>query len=386
MLDAAIRIGLVAFLLYACARIVLPFAGILVWSAILAVMLYPLHLRLALVIGDRWSALLIGLLGVALALGPMVIVVTSLASSIYSVISILKSQDLTLPLPPVWLDGTPLVGKKLTEIWMLVATNLPEAITKYAPLLSVPAAWLASFAGGLAVGELAFVLSFAIAAVLVAYGKGATEFAQRLLERVTGSKARGAQLAAMTAATIRGVALGVVGVALIQSLLLGIGYFAIGIQAAGLLTLAALVLGIVQVPLILLTLPVVVYVFATEATQPAIIFLVWNVIVGLSDNILRPLLLGRGQEVPMPLILVGVIGGMLVDGLLGLFVGPVLLAVSYVLLLEWLRQQSFDGGPQIDGSVSADSKATSERDTTSARRARLETAVFDADERNSARA
>src|SRR5215211_4180299 len=114
MLDAAIRVGLVAVLLYACGRIILPFAGILVWSAILAVMLYPLHLRLASRLGDRWSALLIGLVGVAIALGPRVIVVTSLASSLYSLISKLQSHDLTLPLPPLWLDGTPLVGKKVT--------------------------------------------------------------------------------------------------------------------------------------------------------------------------------------------------------------------------------------------------------------------------------
>ena len=351
MLDAAIRVGLVALLLYACGRIVLPFAGILAWSAILAVMLYPLHLRLAGWLGNRWSAVLIGLVGVAVALGPMVIVVTSLATSIYSLISTVQNQDLALPMPPVWLDGTPLVGEKLTEVWTLVATNLPAALTKYGQLLSGPAAWLASFAGGLATGELAFVLSFAIAAVLVAYGEGATKFGRRLLERVTGSTARAAQLVTLTAATIRGVALGVVGVALVQSLLLGIGYFAIGLKATGLLTLAALVLGIVQVPLILLTLPVVIYVFATESTTAAVIFLVWNVVVGLSDNLLRPLMLGRGLEVPMPVILIGVIGGMLVDGLLGLFVGPVLLAVSYVLLLEWLRQNPIDGGPQIDGAA-----------------------------------
>ena len=351
MLDAAIRVGLVALLLYACGRIVLPFAGILAWSAILAVMLYPLHLRLAGWLGNRWSAVLIGLVGVAVALGPMVILVTSLATSIYSLISSVQSQDLALPPPPVWLDGTPLVGEKLTEVWTLVATNLPAALTKYGQLLSGPAAWLASFAGGLATGELAFVLSFAIAAVLVAYGKGATKFGRRLLERVTGSTARAAQLVTLTAATIRGVALGVVGVALVQSLLLGIGYFAIGLKATGLLTLAALVLGIVQVPLILLTLPVVIYVFATESTTAAVIFLVWNVVVGLSDNLLRPLMLGRGLEVPMPVILIGVIGGMLVDGLLGLFVGPVLLAVSYVLLLEWLRQNPIDGQPQIDGAA-----------------------------------
>ena len=203
-----------------------------------------------------------------------------------------------------------------------------------------------SFAGGLAAGELSFVLSFAIAAVLVAYGRGAAEFARRLLGLVTGSEARGARLVTLTAATIRGVALGVVGVAVIQSLLLGIGFFAIGLPAAGLLTLAMLLLGIVQVPAVLVTLPVIVYVFATEATTPAIIFLVWTLFAGLSDNLLKPLMLGRGLEVPMPVILIGVIGGMIADGLLGLFVGPVLLAVGYVLLIEWMRQRRAQSEPQ----------------------------------------
>jgi predicted PurR-regulated permease PerM len=352
MFDTALRVGLVALLVYACARIVLPFAFILMWSGILAVMLYPLHLRLATYLGERWSALLIGLIGVAVMVGPMVIVVTSLATSLYALISSLQGHDVTLPPPPLWLDGTPLVGKKLIEIWTLVATNLPAALAKYGHLLSGPLAWLASFAGGLAIGELSFVLSFAIAAVLIAYGKGATEFAQRLLERVTGSTARAMQLVTLTAATIRGVGLGVVGVALIQATLLGVGFFVIGLQAAGPLTLVALLLGIMQVPLILLSLPIVGYVFATEATQAAILFLAWNVVVGLSDNILRPLLLGRGLEVPMPVILLGVIGGVIVDGLLGLFVGPVLLAVSYVLLLEWLQKHPVDSSHHSDKPAS----------------------------------
>jgi predicted PurR-regulated permease PerM len=352
MFDTALRVGLVTVLVYACARIVLPFAFILMWSAILAVMLYPLHLRLATYLGERWSALLIGLIGIAVMLGPMVIVVTSLATSLYPLISSLQSHDVAMPPPPLWLDGTPLVGKKLMEIWTLVATNLPAALAKYGHLLSAPLAWLASFAGGLAIGELSFVLSFAIAAVLIAYGKGATKFAQRLLERVTGSAARAMQLVTLTAATIRGVGLGVVGVALIQATLLGVGFFVIGLQAAGPLTLVALLLGIMQVPLILLSLPVVGYVFSTEATQAAILFLAWNVVVGLSDNVLRPLMLGRGLGVPMPVILLGVIGGVIVDGLLGLFVGPVLLAVSYVLLLEWLQQNPVDRRQHSDKPAS----------------------------------
>jgi len=340
LIDSAIRIGLVGLLVYACARIVLPFAFLLIWSAILAVMLHPLHLRLAPRLGHRGSALLIGLIGVVLMLGPMVILVTSLATSLYSAISSLQSQGVTLPQPPLWLDGTPLVGKKLTEIWTLVASNLPAALAKYGHLVSGPVAWLASFAGDLAIAELSFVASFAIAAVLIVHGQRAAGFAHRTLERITGSDERAARLVTLTAATIRGVGLGVVGVALIQSLLLGCGFVAIGLPAAGPLTLVALLLGIMQIPLILLTLPVVGYVFYFEATQPATIFLIWNIVVGLSDNILRPLVLGRGLEVPMPIILIGVLGGLIVDGLLGLFVGPVLLAVSYVLLIEWLQNNS----------------------------------------------
>jgi predicted PurR-regulated permease PerM len=254
------------------------------------------------------------------------------------------------PLPP-WLADLPLVGQKLAETWALVATSVPAALAKYGQMLKGPAAWLVSFAGGLAAGELSFILSFAIAAVLIAYGKGAAEFARRLLERVTGSKARGAHLVTLTAATIRGVALGVVGVAVIQSFLIGVGFFAIGLPAAGLLTLAVLLLAIVQVPAVLVTLPVIGYVLATEATTPAIIFLVWTLVAGLSDNVLKPLLLGRGLEVPMPVILIGVIGGMLVDGLLGLFVGPVLLAVGYVLLIEWQRRDPVEREPQIEDPV-----------------------------------
>jgi predicted PurR-regulated permease PerM len=352
MFDVALKIGLIALLVYACGRIILPFTGILLWSAILAVMLYPLHLRLVGRLGNRWSALLIGLVGVAVLLVPMVIVVTSLGSSIFSFISDLQGQSLTLPPPPPRLADIPLIGEPLTQTWVLVATNVPAALSKYGEMLKGPAGWLVTFAGGLATGQLSFVLSFGIAAVLVAYGTGAAEFAQRLCVRVSGSRERGARLVTLTVATIRGVAVGVVGVAAIQALLLGVGFFAIGLPAAGFLTLAAFLLAIVQVPGALLTLPVVVYVLATKPTTPAVIFLVWTLVAGLSDNVLKPLMLGRGLEAPMPVILIGVIGGMLADGLLGLFVGPVLLAVAYVLLVEWLQQQRVESGPQIDGPAS----------------------------------
>lgn len=344
---AALQIGLVVALVYASGRIVLPFIGILLWSVILAVLLYPLHNRLVARLGNRWSATLIGIVGVALVLAPTVAVATSMASSVASLVSGLQNHTLTVPPPPPKLATIPVIGERVTEAWAMVASSVPAALAKYGPMLRKPVAGLASLAGRLAAAELQFVLSFAIAAVLVAYGAGLAEFARRLLQLVTGSRAWGERLVGLTAATIRGVALGIVGVAVVQSALLAVGFFAIGLPGAGLLTLAVLLLGIVQVPATLLTLPIIIYVFATEPTGTAIIFAVWTVVAGLSDNVLKPLMLGRGLEAPMPIIFIGVIGGMITDGLLGLFVGPVILAVTYVLFTEWLRNQSTDSPAPI---------------------------------------
>jgi predicted PurR-regulated permease PerM len=337
MVDTVLQIGLLGLLIYACARIVLPFAGILVWSMVLAVMLHPVHVRLASRIGNRWSAGLIGVVGVVVTLIPIALVAASLASSAHWLISGLENHSLVMPPPPARLADLPLVGDKLSETWVLILTDVPSAVAKYGGKLSRPAAWLASFAARLAVDELSFVLSFAIAAVLLAYGRGAAAFAEHLLEFMTGNGGRGPRLAKLTAATVRGVAVGVVGVAAIQSVLLGVGFFAIGLPGAGLLMVIALFLGILQVPATLLTVPVIIYVFVTHDTVPAVIFLIWTLIAGLSDNALKPLMLGRGLEVPMPVILIGVIGGLLADGMLGLFVGPVVLAVGYVLFMEWVQ-------------------------------------------------
>lgn len=347
--QVALRLGLVALLLYACSRIVMPFAGILLWSIILAVMFHPLHVRLSARAGNRWSASLIGMVGVLGMLLPMFMVVTSLGSSIYSLVSGLQNHSLTVPPPPARLTDLPLVGEKLAEGWSLISTNMSVALTKYGQMLSRIATWLASFAGGLAVGGLSFVLSIGIAAILVAYADSGAQFARRLTAHVINSEVRGARLVRLTAATIRGVALGVVGVAVVQTLLIGIGFFAIGIPAAGVLTLITFLFAVVQVPALLVTLPVIAYVLTTEPTTPAIVFTVWSLIAGVSDNILKPLMLGRGLEVPMPVILIGVIGGMIADGLLGLFVGPVLLAVGYVLLVEWVNSGLGENEPPIEG-------------------------------------
>ena len=349
--HAALQIALVALLLYACSRIMLPFVGILLWSLILAVMLYPLQARLRVYLGNSWSAALIGVVGVAIMLVPIYMVVTSLGSTIYFVVAGLQDQSLTIPPPPAWVESIPVIGRKIAEGWSLVATNMPGALAKYGPMLGKVGGWLASLAGGLATGGLSFVVSIGIAAIIVAFAEQATSFARRLTAKVANSEVRGGHIVALTAATIRGVAIGVVGVGVIQTLLVGIGFFAVGMPAAGALTLITFLLSVVQVPVILIALPAIAYVFSTHPTTPAVIFTIWILVAGLSDNVLKPMMLGRGLEVPMPVILIGVLGGMIADGLLGLFIGPVLLAVGYVLLIEWVNARPATTQAANDGTA-----------------------------------
>lgn len=358
ILDSALRIVLVAVLVYACGRIMQPFIGMLLWAVILAVMLHPLHLRLMTRLGNRWSATLIGVVGMALLMVPMILAAVAVAESVASLIGAVRNRSLVVPPPPPDLSNLPIAGEKLTEIWALVATNTPAAITRYGPQLTEPVTWLAKASGGLTISLLLFLLSLVIADILLAYGRDGARFAQDLFARVIGDQARGERLVRLTAQTIRGVAQGVIGVALVQTLLIGIGFVVVGVPGAGILTLIALVLAIAQVPALFILLPVIGYVFATEPTSTAVIFAVWSLLAGLSDNILKPLLLSRGLDVPMPVILIGVIGGMLVDGLVGLFIGPVVLAVGYVLLHEWIRQPALPSpvelGPVELGPVELD--------------------------------
>jgi predicted PurR-regulated permease PerM len=330
-----------AFLVYACGRIVQPFIGVLLWSVILAIMLFPLHLRLMGRLGNRWSVTLIGLVGAALLIVPMFIAASAVADSVMHIAA--GDVQMRLPPPPPTLDKVPLIGGKLTEAWALFSTNMPVALERYGAQLRVPAAWMAQTGSGMVVGVLSFLLSLIIASIVVAYGEGAAGFARALFARTTGDAERGLALVTLTVKTIRGVAQGVIGVAVIQAGLVGIGFFAVGLPGAGLLTLVTLVLGVAQVPAALVTLPAILFVFATEPTTTALIFAAWSTVAGLSDNVLKPLLLGRGLDVPMPVILIGVIGGLLADGLIGLFVGPVVLAVGYMLFVEWVRQPILPG-------------------------------------------
>ena len=344
VVDVLLRLTLVVAIAYACYRVISPFVIVLLWTILLAVMITPVHvwLRNRPGISNAASAIIIGVAGSLLILVPMVLVTDSIIYSTLKLVGHIHDHGVALPDWPVWIERIPIVGGRLREQWDIIANDLPSALQRYRQQIRDCANWLGSFAAGLAGGFFTGFVSIVLASVLVAYGDEAQRFARTLMARVTGDRPRANKIIGLATSTIRAVVQGVVGVAFIQAVLVGIGFFAVGISSAGALSLLVLIFGILQIPVSLITLPTIAYILMQEPTSTAILFAIWTGIGGASDNVLRPLMLARGLDVPMPLILIGVLGGLLVDGMIGLFTGPVILSVGYVLFAEWLREMEAD--------------------------------------------
>jgi predicted PurR-regulated permease PerM len=194
-----------------------------------------------------------------------------------------------------------------------------------------------SLVASIGVSMLVFLVSFVIANIIMAYGDRAESSGRAIFARLAGSS-RGESLAKLSIATIRSVALGVIGVAAIQALLIGLALLFAGIRVAGVLAIIALILGIAQVPAMVITLPVIVYIWASGdySTGSAILYTIILLVAGMADNVLKPMMLGRGVDVPMPVILFGALGGMASGGILGMFVGATALALGYEIFMHWV--------------------------------------------------
>ncbi|MEE9183231.1 MAG: AI-2E family transporter [Acidimicrobiia bacterium] len=334
--EAAIRIGTLALLTLWAYKIVQPFISPVLWGVIIAIAVLPAYRGLTARLGGRrkLTAALLTVLALALLLVPAVKFFGDAIDGTRSLAAQLDAGTLTIPPPPAKVATWPLVGDRLNDAWSLASSNLDSAIERYQPQLKAIGAWLLSAGGGLGIGVLQFVISIIIAGVFLATGEAGGNAARRIATRFAGEQ--GAEFAEMAEKTIRSVALGVLGVAVIQSALSLLGMIVVGVPAAGLWALIVLIIAVIQLPPILLLGPVAVYVFSTASTVPAVLFLIWAILVSASDAFLKPLLLGRGVNVPTLVILVGAIGGMMLSGIIGLFVGAVVLALGYQLFMAWL--------------------------------------------------
>lgn len=341
MLDVLIRAGLIAVLAVFCFRIFAPFLNLMAWSVILAITLYPLQVRLRSMLGgkDGLIATLIILVAFAVILVPTYAMGIAVADSIEKSIAIFKSGGFRIPPPAESVSSWPVIGQRVYDFWQQASTDLTGVAHRFAPQLKEAGLAVLATVTGLGAGLVIFFIALIIAGILMAHGEKGYHSAVQIASRISGPE-NGVQITDLCTATIRAVAQGVVGIAFIQMLLIGIGFIVMGIPGAGLLSLAVLLLGIMQLPATLITIPVIAFVIVTDGVSTAtIIFSVYTFVAGLADNVLKPLLLGRGVSVPMPVVLIGALGGMVSGGVIGLFVGPVMLAVGYQLFWRWVRDQ-----------------------------------------------
>ena len=336
-IDVAIRIGLLVLLAYWSLKVIGPFVTILLWSGILTVALYPVFNWLARLIGSKTlAAAMITVLSLMIVLGPVTWLGFAMIGGIELLVKGIGTGQLAMPMPPDVVKSWPLIGEKIFQLWSQAATNTEALLLQAAPYLKDIGGKLLSLSQGVALGLLEFVGSIVIAGFLYSPGPRIVDFMRIVLRRVLGHESE--EILQLIGSTIRNVARGVVGIALLQALLAGIGFIVAGIPAAGLFTFLALLLGIVQIGPSILIIPMVVWSWTKMDPSSALIFTAYMIPVSLADNILRPVVMARGLSTPMPVILVGVMGGMIAYGISGLFVGPIVLAVLWALIQEWMAE------------------------------------------------
>jgi predicted PurR-regulated permease PerM len=341
-IELAIRLAVLGLLLYAAFILVRPFITIAIWSIVLTVALYPAYERLVRWLGGRrgLAAFLLTVIGLLLLLGPATWLVLNLVDSLSDLSRQLDLAHFTVPAPPDTVKEWPVVGEPIHQFWTLASTNLQAALAKIAPQLRPIGNGLILVAAGAGTSALQFLVALIVAGCLFSPAPALVDATKRFLRRLAAE--RGELFVQIVGATIRAVARGVIGVAALQSFLVGIGLVVAGVPGASLLTLASLVLGIIQIGPALVVLPVIIWAWTAMETTAALLFTVYMIPVNLLDNVLRPLVMGRGLDTPIVVILVGLIGGTLALGLTGLFLGPIILAVIWELIVAWIKERKGD--------------------------------------------
>jgi len=344
VIEVAIRLTLTFLIVALCFKIIEPFMIIVVWGIIIAVAIFPLYNKLGLALGGRFklAAILYTLFALSLLIAPSIMVSGSVVDTSSHLAKSFSAGTLEIPPPDQSVSEWPVIGEQVYLFWNQASTNLEQTLKQNIPeIKKLGESFLAALAG-IGGGIIQFIFSIIISGVFLANTKAAYEITVKIASRLT-DKEQGLQLTDLTTATIRSVAQGVLGVAVIQAILGGTGMYFMDVPGWGLWTIFILILAVAQLPPLLVLLPVIVYVFSVSETTPAVIFTIWSLIVSMSDSFLKPLLLGRGMDTPTLVILLGAIGGMMLFGILGLFVGAILLALGYELFMAWLAENAQKG-------------------------------------------
>lgn len=339
-IEVVVKVGLLLILLVWTFFIIKPFLVPVLWGVILAVTMEPFIGRFAGVKAGRrkLASILFALVVIAALIIPAAMLVFSSVDVVQDIALALENNTLILPPPPAGVEQWPLVGPPLYKFWSLASHNLGAALAKFTPQLKTGVGALLGAIGGGVKVILMFIISVVIAAALLITAEKGSATISKIVARFVGSKGR--EFIKLGTATIRGVMQGVVGVALIQSVLAALGMVVVGVPAAGVWAVMVLICAVIQLPPILVLGPVAAWVFSASETMPAVIFLVWAILVSGCDSVLKPILMGRGVDIPMLVLLIGALGGMMLSGIIGLFVGAVVVAITYTLFKAWVNEQA----------------------------------------------
>ena len=345
LVDIIIRLGVLLFLVGWCFTILSPFVLILIWAGVIAIALYPLYIFFLKMFRQRkgWASAVLTILMLSILIIPSWLVTQSLYEEISNLRDLNKQGLLVIPPPGENTANWPSVAKPILDLWKLASEDLQEAMMQYSDQLKAAVAWLLSAVAGIGGGVLQFVASIIIAGVLLAYSTSVGNAATKIFIKLVGKN--GENFANTTVITVRSVVKGILGVAVIQASMAGLGFFIAGVPYAGVWTVACLFFAVIQVGAGPVAIPVMIYMFSATDTLTAVLLAIWLVITLISDNILKPLLLGRGAPAPMLVVFLGAIGGFIASGILGLFLGAVILTLGYKLFMVWLES------PQTENSV-----------------------------------
>ncbi len=341
-IELSIRLLVIGLLFYWTITIIQPFATIFVWSGVMAVAFYPLFNKFSALLGGRQiiAATLMTLGGLLLVIGPATWVAFGFIEPVKDLISGIESGNLPIPPPTESVKEWPLIGGQIYDFWELASTNLTSALSMIAPQLKPVGQYMLGMARNAGDGTLKFLLSVILTGFVIASGAQFLAMIRALARRINPSS--GDKFVDLAGATINAVSRGVMGVSLGQAVVGGIGIGLAKVPAASLLTMAILVLGIIQIGPLLVVAPVIFWAWTHLNTGPAIALTLCMLTVNYMDNVLKPMLLAHGLSTPMLVIFIGVIGGVIAHGLPGLFVGPVVLAVIWDLGMAWIEEDPLD--------------------------------------------
>jgi predicted PurR-regulated permease PerM len=343
----ALQLLALSLLLAWCFMILQPFVTPLVWAAVLATTLYPVHVFLREKLRNRngWSAGIITVLMLLIIIGPAFWLMFTTVGEIKILVETYRAGNLHIPMPAESVKSWPVVGNPVYQLWTEASTNLSGFISHHqedAKNIVLGALGLLKNTGA---GIVIFMVSIFISGFLLVYAESLAAFFRQLLIRIAGPTAE--SMTSVAALTVRNVAKGVLGVAVIQSILAGIGFVLAGIPFAGLWIIICLILAIVQLGLLPVSVGVIIYIWGHADTTTAVLLTIWMIFVGIIDNILKPIMLGKGAPAPMLVVFLGAIGGFMVSGFIGLFTGAIILSLGYKLVVGWVMnsQTSSAGKP-----------------------------------------